>query len=101
MSTQEFEQQNQQAIDMANRNHQQPKLCASKIVAGARPEVQAQKARELLLVMLKVFACLLAAVLFLAAEFDPNWKTALCFLGFITFVSMAAILIDRQFRKAQ
>ena len=101
MSTQEFESQNQQAIDMANRNHQQPKVCASKIPAGARAEAQAQKARELLYVMLKVFGCLLAAVLFLAAEFDPNWKTALCCIGFMTFMCMGSILLDRYCRGAR
>ena len=101
MSTQEFDRQDQQAIDVANRNHQQPKVCASNIVAGARPEVQAQKARDLLLLMLKVFSCMLAAMLFLAAEFNPSWKTALCCIGFVAFMCMGSILLDRHCRVAR
>lgn len=99
MSTQEFEQQNQQAIDMANRNHQEPKLREGKFAAKALLDAEAEKARELLLLVLKVLGCILAAVLFLAAEFNPGWKTALCCIGFVAFMCMGSILLDRHCRR--
>ena len=100
MSTQEFEQQNQQAINLANRNHQQPKPREGRF-AKAVLDAEAEKARELLLLVLKVLGCMLAAVLFLAAEFNPGWKTALCCIGFVGFMCMGAILLDRHCRDAR
>ena len=100
MSTQEFERQDQQAIDLANHNHQQPKPREGRF-AKAVLDAEAEKARDFLLLMLKVLGCLLAAVLFLAAEYDPGWKTALCCIGFVAFMCMGSILLDRYCRSAR
>ena len=49
--------------------------------------------------LVKVLSCILIALLFLVAIFSPRFATVLSCLGVVVACSIAAVLIDRRFRR--
>lgn len=74
-----------------------PNVRADAITAGkVFPEV-----RQRLWFLAKVLSCILIALLFLAAVFDPGFGRVLACLGVIVCCSLAAVIIDRRFRRGK
>ena len=59
------------------------------------------KRQQWLWLLAKVFSCILLALLFLVAVFDPGFGKVLACLGVIVCCSLAAVIIDRRFRRGK
>ncbi len=74
-----------------------PNVRADAITAGkVCPEV-----RQRLLFLGKVLGCILIALLFLVAVFDPAFGRVLACLGVIVCCSLAAVIVDRRLRRGK
>ncbi len=98
MSQQEFEQQDQQAMRIANREQQ--KKCAA-VAAGrnaSRDARAAEAQRRMLWTAIQVLSCVLAATLFVAALMDTAIVVFLANAGVLVCGMVAAVKIDRAVR---
>ena len=62
-------------------------------------EADAAQSRNCKVFLVKVLSCILIALLFLVAIFSPRFATVLSCLGVVVACSIAAVLIDRRFRR--
>ena len=91
---------------MTQKEKATPERCGSSITAdfikaGAVPDLKARRRRDLLYLGAKVLSCILIALLFLVAVFDPDFARVLACLGVIVCCSLAAVLVDRRFRRGK
>ncbi|MBE6943829.1 MAG: hypothetical protein E7453_06160 [Ruminococcaceae bacterium] len=97
MSQQEFEQQDQQAMQLANRESQK------KSVADAAKEFRDVRAmemqRRILWTAIQVLICILVAALFVAALMDTSTVVFLANVGVLVCGMVAAVKIDRAIRR--
>ena len=105
MSQQEFERENQEAMDLANRKWK----CAGRIATSpAAPRndryamkvapcshSRAEQVRQMLWTAIQILSCILAAVLFIAALMDPGFVVFLANAGILICGMAAAVLTDR------
>lgn len=59
------------------------------------------KMRKRIWFLAKVLSCILLALLFLVAVFDPGFGRVLACLGVIVCCSLAAVIMDRRFRRGK
>ena len=97
MSQQEFEQQDAQAMRVANREGKEGErpVCDGKSMDAEQAELR----RQILWTAIQVLSCVLVAVLFVAALLDEGVVVHLTNLGVLSCGIVAAILIDRAVRS--
>lgn len=76
-------------------------IAADFIKAGVRADPKEIRRRGLLRFSVKVLSCILVALLFLVAVFDPGFGRVLACLGVIVCCSLAAVIVDRRFRRGK
>ena len=98
MSQQEFEQQDQQAMRIANREQQKRSAVVAAGKNTARNAKAAEAQRQVLLTAIQVLSCVLVAALFVAALVDAAIVVFLTNVGVLVCGMVAAVKIDRAVR---
>ena len=93
MSQQEFDMQDQEAIQLANREPQKKSVVALEEETRDAREMELQ--RRMLWTAIQVVLCVIVAVLFVAALIDTSTVVFLANVGVLVCGMVAAVKIDR------
>ncbi len=98
MSQQEFDMQDQQAIQVANRE-QKKKSVADPAEESTSEEARVtERQRRILWTAIQILICVLVAALFVAALLDAENIVFLANMGVLVCGMVAAVKIDRAIR---